>query len=666
MKYKIVFFIVVFISASSSLFGQYNYEWAKKAQAKSLDASVTDEAGNTYVTGKFVNGSFGPYTLNAVSGFTDVFIAKYNNAGNCVWAKRCGGVENDFGFGITLDKDQNCIVVGEISGSGTDADFGVHTVSMFGQADIFVTKLDSAGNFLWAKGAGGTFDDVAEAVDVDDAGNIYVGGRVTPGAMFGGVSAPTQGAFLAKYNSSGICQWVRNNNTNSIDNIYGITTDSAGNSLVTGVFTTTATFGSFSLTSAGDGDIFMARYNNAGTCLMAKRIGGIGTDSGMAITEDSLGNFYVAGYFDETVSFGCASFGNGSTGFETYVAKYDYNGNCKWVNRTRGGNGNWPLAIQLDRFGYVYVTGWFRNSIEMDSITKTSAGAEDIYLAKLNPYGKCASLIKFGDTSPDQGTGLGIDSSDNLYLAGFFQRSVDFNPSATVTNFLHSSSTTSPDVFIAKYALCPPVFHQQDTSHCGSDIFEFPDGLFGGGSSTHTSYLVSMDDCDSIINTVLDFIPINTNVNIETDTLVALDSTASYQWFDCLDMNGFFEISGANSQYFHPDSSGYYSVEIISDGCVDTSYCYFISLTGMGEKDTKNTLNVFPNPASDKLFFEDFDEIFSHYEFLDMNGKVVSNGVIDKKELKEIPISDIVNGLYILKLSNEAGLYESIPIIINK
>ena len=145
-----------------------------------------DAAGNVYTTGYFrgtVDFDPGPGTVELTSAGTssrDIFISKLDSGGNLVWAKAIGGVSNDFGWGIVADSSGNVYTTGDFVGT-VDFDPGTGPSEIFelasvGSSDIFISKLDSNGNFVGAWAMGGTADDYGYGIFVDTIGNIYATG----------------------------------------------------------------------------------------------------------------------------------------------------------------------------------------------------------------------------------------------------------------------------------------------------------------------------------------------------------------------------------------------------------------------------------------------------------------------------------------------------------
>ena len=239
-----------------------DFLWAKSAGGSSggdfgLDITV-DGQGNSYVTGRFVGmASFGTFTLTS-NGITDVFIAKLDSNGEFLWAKGAGGTGPDIGNGIAVDSQGNSYIVGYFGFSISFGDFDLISNGMW---DVFVTKLDTYGNFLWAKSAGGNDFDEGYGIDLDIQGNPYITGVICGTITIGNTSlSGLCDAFISKLNSNGEFLWTKRASGLSMVG-YGLAIDNQGYSYVTGRFSGTASFDNITLTAIGDNDIFIAKLN---------------------------------------------------------------------------------------------------------------------------------------------------------------------------------------------------------------------------------------------------------------------------------------------------------------------------------------------------------------------------------------------------------------------
>ncbi|MGH7967019.1 MAG: SBBP repeat-containing protein, partial [Candidatus Binatia bacterium] len=279
------------------------------------------------------------------------------------WVTQAGGPLSDRGSGIAIDSNGNSYVTGDFEGSAT---FGLGEpnqttlIDSNGLGDIFVAKYDPSGALVWVTQAGGPGIDRGVSIAVDSSGNSYVRGVFRQTATFGAITLTSiDGSFdifVAKYDPNGALVWVRQVGGPDIDAGRGIAVDSSGNSYVVGSFLGTTSFGGIMLTSAGPGDIFVAKYNSSGTLVWVRQAGGTGLDNGVGIAVDSSGNSYVTGFFEGTASFGATMLT--SAGLEDIVvAKYDPNGTLVWARRAGGTLSDESRGIAVDSSGNSYVTG---------------------------------------------------------------------------------------------------------------------------------------------------------------------------------------------------------------------------------------------------------------------------------------------------------------------
>lgn len=177
---------------------------------------ATDLSGNIYMTGSFghhnLSGKayFGNITLQSYGG-RDIFVAKYSPAGELLWARHAGSPDlnsQDSGRGIVVDKKGNCVVTGWIEGAPTfENTMGQH----WGKRDAFLAKYDSSGNLLWLNIMGGGHKDQGNALCLDEKGNIYCTGHFMGKAVFGQYNLTSQGdndIFVVRFNRNGMPEWV--------------------------------------------------------------------------------------------------------------------------------------------------------------------------------------------------------------------------------------------------------------------------------------------------------------------------------------------------------------------------------------------------------------------------------------------------------------------------
>ena len=234
--------------------------------------------------------------------------------------------------------------------------------------------------------------------------------------------------------------------------------DSTGNIYTTGRFANTVDFdpgvGTSNLTSAGLSDVFVLKLDASGNLLWAKSFGAAAADAGLSIAVDSTGNVYTTGFFASTVDFDP---GAGTTNLTTagssdvFISKLDASGNLVFAKRFGGGISDLGYSIAVDSTGNIYTTGFFQDTVDFDpsagTTNLTTAGLSDVFISKLDASGNLVFAKRFGAAEADAGRSIALDSTGNIYTAGYFEQTVDFDPSAGTTNL---TSAGRSDVFVSK------------------------------------------------------------------------------------------------------------------------------------------------------------------------------------------------------------------------
>ena len=339
------------------------------------------------------------------------------------WASRIGGNgfgNDDAGNSIALDASGNVYITGYFSGINVDFDpgAGVQPLSSKGNKDTFVAKYNSSGAYVWAFSIGG-FDggfndafsnDQGKSIAVDGSGNVYITG-------FFGVA----GGISADFDPSGA--------TNNI-------------------------------TSNGSIDIFCAKYNSSGAYVWAFDIGSSGNDEGASVAVDVSGNVFIGGYYSGTADFDPSgtiqNLVSPSSTSEGFFAKYNSSGNYIWAKRVGSNSGDRVNGIAINSAGTnVYITGYYQDVIDMDpdagtqNLTYGPGDLADMFFAKYDVNGAYVwAKSTVGNNTWSQGNGITTDASGNVYVTGYFQLTVDFDPDAGVQNV---SAVSANDIFFAKY-----------------------------------------------------------------------------------------------------------------------------------------------------------------------------------------------------------------------
>jgi len=323
-------------------------------------STAIDASGNHFVLGTFAstNLDFDPgvgTTSRATAGFDDIYISKFNSSGDFVWM-------ND---------------------------------------DIYISKFNSSGDFVWMKQIGGVDNDVANSLAIDALGNLYIGGRFQstvdfdPGVGTSNlISSGSSDAFVLKLDSAGEFQWVRHikgSTTSGYESLTSMTVDSSGLYAI-GEFNETADFdpgvGTSNLVTNGQLDTFALKLDLDGAFQWVKNFGAGSNDSAKSLAVDSSG-VYVTGGFSGTVNFNSSGSANLSSPdvntVNGYLVKLDGNGVYQWAHKV----GDLGSGVALDTSaGYVHITGHFSGTNDFNPGAGTSnlnsQGSTDAYLLTLN------------------------------------------------------------------------------------------------------------------------------------------------------------------------------------------------------------------------------------------------------------------------------------------
>lgn len=413
--------------------------------------------------------------------FYAVFLAalisfnKRANSQNLAWVKQIAGTSGSvIGHSITIDASGNIYTVGGF-GYVTDFDPGLGTYNLTADAqDIFISKLNALGNFLWAKQIGGTGAQVANSVAVDAVGNVYVTGSFFDGADFDPgpgtyfMSSPgNMDVFILKLNSSGNFLWAKQLGGAAEDNGYSIAVDADGNVYTTGDFEDTADFdpgpGIYNMISAYNPfiyyrrDIFVSKLDSSGNFLWAKKMGGMEEDIAYSIVVDDSGNAFTTGSFRDSADFDPGTGVHHLVSIDQdniFISKLDSSGHFVWVKQMGDTLTNcYGNAIVLDSNRNIYIAGYFYGSGDFDPDTSvytlTTAGISDIFIAKLNSSGSFIWAKTMGGTNEDEALSMAVDASGNIFTTGKFKGTSDFDPGIGTYN-LSNFDLYGWDVFVSK------------------------------------------------------------------------------------------------------------------------------------------------------------------------------------------------------------------------
>ena len=403
-------------------------------------------------------------------------------AQNFDWAAQIGDSDSQVANSITTDSEGNVYTTGWFRGT-VDFDPGPGIYNFICNPDdgddpmpndAFISKLDENGNFLWAKTLTGIGMQAGESISVDNAGNIYITGHFSntvdfdPGAGIYNLTSSYYAAlsdyewdfFLLKLNSDGEFEWAFKvgNPTTGGNVAEDIAIDNDGNVYVSGRFGASTDFdpgpGVATLTWSGIWDVFVAKYDSNGNYVWANKLGGTGHELSYSLDLDNDNNVITTGYFygegDYDPGPGTAMLNDIGSGFDVFISKLTQNGDFVWVKHIVTSDVS-VFSSATDNDNNVFLFANYEDTIDADPSVEIAefiaAGERDIIIAKYNSDGDYLWAKTFGAAGGDFINSGFIDAFDNIYITGYFEQTIDFNPGPGIFNL----TADAIDAFIVKY-----------------------------------------------------------------------------------------------------------------------------------------------------------------------------------------------------------------------
>jgi len=363
------------------------------------------------------------------------------------WARTWGGMGDDYAYDIAVDKNGNIYSTGLFQSSvdfNPDPDEqNIHTAD--GYSDAFLVKYDKYGNFQWAKSWGGEDGDDGKSIDIDGAGNIYVGGRFRSTADFNpgdGSDLRTSNGdfdcFLARYMPNGDYIGVVTWGGSGFDDINRIYTDSFGNVCATGFFEGTVDFDPDPVreeiySSHGWLDVFISKFYSTGVLHWARAWGAPDngySDEGNGVVCNSIGNVYCSGEFSGICDFDPGSGSDihspaGGDYKDAFLSSFDSNGNFQWAHTWGSTYQDEAQECTVDEYDDIYVVGDFYYTVDfnpdlLETEERTAVWESDVFVSKFAPDGDFILVFTWGGGGLDYARCISI-SSDYFWVLGEWQ-----------------------------------------------------------------------------------------------------------------------------------------------------------------------------------------------------------------------------------------------------
>lgn len=497
---KKVILVIAFFTFLHNLTAQIPaYKWAYSigdVSQEYLNTLAVDSENNIIIGGEMYSTTDMDPTeflkiLNQI-GQKDAFIEKFDADGHVLWGLNFGGALYDGVVKIVTDDANNIYAVGFYRGvTDLNPDMVDQDIApAHGGYDMFISKFNKEGQFVWGHGIGGLKDDFINNIALDKVGNFYITGQFNGTVDFDGTDAglleinstlDTYDGFLAKYNTDGEISWAFRIGGLYDDYTNELAIDHDGNIIVTGTFEGSVNFGEGFLEASGgelpgypkEGDAFVAKYLNSGDLIWAKSIAGDtksnnGYDNSVtALVLDSEDNIYITGLIYGQGDFDMDEGQQLVSTFadsDSYFSKYNSEGEYIWAHVTAPMVTGYTKDISIDGDNNLYLTGHFHYSagapfeadfdFNPDSVyALQSYGNHDVFVAKYAPDAELFWAYNIGGSGYDFSNAIALDQNQNIYAGGWFYASDDFDANPD-TNFIwlpYTYPNYGDNIWIGKY-----------------------------------------------------------------------------------------------------------------------------------------------------------------------------------------------------------------------
>jgi len=415
--------------------------------------------GSVVVTGEFSDVvDFGCKTVSTTVGTTDIFLLKLDPKGNCVFAQQFGVPQtNDYPYGLAVDANDNILLAGGYTKAGID--FGGGAFAFNGANDIFLAKFDKDGKHIFSKSFGDAGDQLAQSVNVDPQGNIYISGDFTGVIDFGNgktVSATMneKKGFLAKLNPMGQAIYADSFGVNYTltEGIYETRNDvdQSGNVTVIGRFSGTLKSSAGMVTSQPGGyDIFLLRYDTMGKPISTQRFGGDADDFNYYLALGPQGQIYITGRASGA-NFDLSQFGQpvkAMSGMgDVVLLKIAANGQLELAKLYGDADDQATSGLSVDAVGHVIVGGNFKGSIDFGKGSLGTAMKATMFLAKFDGDLNSLWTQAFYSSAAEYNIRVATDDQANVLLTGNFNGTLTIKANEPLPNAGNS------DIFVARLA----------------------------------------------------------------------------------------------------------------------------------------------------------------------------------------------------------------------
>lgn len=417
----------------------YNVDWSKRA------GGSRDDEGYAVAMNASGDVAFAGYSLDHVNlgggllpfhGGSEIFVGVYNVAGIHRWSRSFGAQFWDKAYAVAIDSSGNVAIAGTFKGSVKFDDITLESTNH----DNFVAKLNSDGKVIWAKSFGGSGDEAAWAVELDDDGNLYLSGVFVDSIQLNDndndEAVGGRGAYIAKFGQYGSHLWSNIITSSNSIAIKSISLRGNGSLVVCSYFK-----GDLIFLESGDTPVSYTSDTNVSSFVAKYK-----TTNGELLWSDVIKGskdvYAISASINDSEEIAVTGYATGNFQFEgdlvlkriddIFLLKYKVNDSNNEVIREwgkmLGGNGtDYGRAVDINNLGNIVVSGHFSGNVDFGGERLTSNGRSDIFVALYDKTGAHLWSNSYGNGSDQICRGIAMDEEGNLALTGFYEGNISFD-----------------------------------------------------------------------------------------------------------------------------------------------------------------------------------------------------------------------------------------------
>ncbi len=401
------------------------YGSAQPTDTDTVAGAVVDASGGVFVAGEFSGTTvIGAQMLSSLGG-QDAFVARLSPGGGVAWAKRIGANYDDRVKGIAATADGGAVIVGTFDGV---VDFFGKTLTSIAGPDAFVARIDSAGALVFVQQIENAD---ARSVAIAEGGDVLVAGDFTGSTSIAGQPVAAGGAndlFVVRLSADGALVALRHVAFQVKPSVIAIGAG-AGRTYVAGSFQGSVDFGTGTLTSAGSKDALLVGLDDALGTVFARSFGDDSSQEARGVAVLSDGSAAVVGSFKSVLDFDGTVL-TADTLDDAFVARVDDTGAVVFAKRFGDAAAQAARAVAVDVNDEILVGGGFQGAINPGDGAVTSAAGEDAFLARLDASGAAIETLRWGDAGDQRVRSVSIDPCGAVVLGGEFDGAITFGADA--------------------------------------------------------------------------------------------------------------------------------------------------------------------------------------------------------------------------------------------